>query len=114
MTPLFLRISGLSASSSVKVSNPSVSSNSTFSNASTFSIKVSSDLDQLLDEDIDIFVFCTNHSEYINNESLIKSISIKKNKNNFIFDTVGVLNENEINILKESHTLKVVGRGDLQ
>ena len=76
-------------------------------------IEVSSDLDQLLKEDIDILVFCTNHSEYINNESLIQSISIKKNKNNFIFDTVGVLNENEINILKESHTVKVVGRGDL-
>jgi UDP-N-acetyl-D-mannosaminuronate dehydrogenase len=74
-------------------------------------IKVSSDLDQLLDEYIDILVFCTNHSEYINNESLIKDISI--NKNSFIFDTVGVLNENEINILKENHTLKVVGRGDL-
>ena len=76
-------------------------------------IEVSSDLDQLLKEDIDILVFCTNHSEYINNESLIQSISIKKNNNNFIFDTVGVLNENEINILKENHTLKVVGRGDL-
>ena len=76
-------------------------------------IEVSSDLDQLLKEDIDILVFCTNHSEYINNESLIQSISIKKNKNNFIFDTVGVLNENEINILKESHTVKVVGRGNL-
>ena len=76
-------------------------------------IEVSSDLDQLLKKDIDILVFCTNHSEYINNESLIQSISNKKNKNNFIFDTVGVLNKNEINILKESHTVKAVGRGDL-
>ena len=76
-------------------------------------IEVSSDLKQLLEEDIDILVFCTNHSEYINNEFLIKSISIKKNKNIFIFDTVGVLNENEINRIKENHTLKVLGRGDL-
>jgi len=76
-------------------------------------IEVSSDLKQLLEEDIDILVFCTNHSEYINNEFLIKSISIKKNKNTFIFDTVGVLNENEINRIKENHTLKVLGRGDL-
>ena len=74
-------------------------------------IEVSSDLDQLFKEDIDILVFCTNHSEYINNEWLIQSISNKKN--NFIFDTVGVLNKNEINILKESHTVKVVGRGDI-
>ena len=76
-------------------------------------IKVSSDLDQLLKEDIDILVFCTNHSEYINNNSLIQSISNKKNQNKFIFDTVGVLNQNEINCLKQSHTVKVVGRGDV-
>jgi UDP-N-acetyl-D-glucosamine dehydrogenase len=76
-------------------------------------IEVSSDLDQLLKEDIDILVFCTNHSEYINNNSLIQSISNKKNQNKFIFDTVGVLNQNEINVLKQSHTVKVVGRGDV-
>jgi UDP-N-acetyl-D-glucosamine dehydrogenase len=73
-------------------------------------IEVSSDLDQLLKEDIDILVFCTNHSEYINNTSLIESIS---NQKKFIFDTVGVLNQNEINILKQNHILKVVGRGDI-
>lgn len=76
-------------------------------------IEVSSDLKKLLNEDIDILVFCTNHSEYINNKFLIQSISDKKNQKIFIFDTVGVLNQNEINILKQSHTLKVVGRGDL-
>ena len=76
-------------------------------------IEVSSDLKQLLKEDIDILVFCTNHSEYINNEFLIQSISNNKNQKTFIFDTVGVLNQNEINILKQSHTLKVVGRGDV-
>ena len=76
-------------------------------------IEVSSDLKQLLNEDIDILIFCTNHSEYINNKFLIQSISDNKNQKIFIFDTVGVLNQNEINILKQSHTLKVVGRGDL-
>jgi len=76
-------------------------------------IEVSSDLDELLKEDMDILVFCTNHSEYINNASLVESISNNKNQKKFIFDTVGVLNQNEINILKQSHTVKVVGRGDL-
>ena len=76
-------------------------------------IEVSSDLNELLKEDIDIFVFCTNHSEYINNASLVESISNNKNQKKFIFDTVGVLNQNEINILKQSYTVKVVGRGDL-
>jgi len=76
-------------------------------------IEVSSDLDELLKEDMDILVFCTNHSEYINNASLVESISNNKNKKKLIFDTVGVLNQNEINRLKQSHTVKVVGRGDL-
>lgn len=76
-------------------------------------LEVSSDLDQLLKEDLDILVFCTNHSEYIKNETLIQSISNNKKQKKFIFDTVGVLNENEINILKQNHTLKVVGRGDI-
>ena len=76
-------------------------------------IEVSSDLDQLLKQDIDILVFCTNHSEYLNNASLIESISNNKNQKKFIFDTVGVLNQNEINILKQDHSLKVVGRGDI-
>jgi UDP-N-acetyl-D-mannosaminuronate dehydrogenase len=62
---------------------------------------------------MDILVFCTNHSEYINNASLVESISNNKNQNKLIFDTVGVLNQNEINRLKQSHTVKVVGRGDL-
>jgi len=76
-------------------------------------IEVSSDLNELLKEDMDILIFCTNHSEYINNASLVESISNNKNQKKFIFDTVGVLNQNEINILKQSHTVKVVGRGDL-
>ena len=76
-------------------------------------IEVSSDLKQLLKEDIDILVFCTNHSEYINNEFLIQSISNNKNQKTFIFDTVGVLNQDEINILKKFNTVKVVGRGDI-
>jgi UDP-N-acetyl-D-glucosamine dehydrogenase len=76
-------------------------------------LEVSSDLDQLSNEDIDILVFCTNHSEYINNTPLIEAISNNKNHKKFIFDTVGVLNQNEINILKENHTLKVLGRGDV-
>lgn len=31
----------------------------------------------------------------------------------FIFDTIGVLNEKEITLLKQNHIVKVVGRGDI-
>ncbi|GAA4882780.1 nucleotide sugar dehydrogenase [Flaviramulus aquimarinus] len=75
------------------------------------SLTVSSDLENLLKEDFDIVAFCTNHSEYIDNKTLIQSISEKSNL--FIFDTIGVLNQNEINLLKQNHLVKVVGRGDV-
>ena len=76
-------------------------------------IRVSSDLNELFKEEIEILVYCTNHSEYIDNDSLIQSISNNKNQKMFIFDTVGVLNQKEINLLKRNHIIKVVGRGDL-
>jgi nucleotide sugar dehydrogenase len=72
---------------------------------------ISSDLKKMIEEEIEILIFCTNHSEYINNEDLIKSIMSKKQL--FILDTIGVLNEKEINLLKQKHIVKVVGRGDL-
>jgi UDP-N-acetyl-D-glucosamine dehydrogenase len=75
-------------------------------------IEVSSDLNTLLKEDIDILAFCTNHNEFINNDSLIQTIS--KIDNLFIFDTIGVLNQKEIDVLKQNHIVKVVGRGDIK
>jgi nucleotide sugar dehydrogenase len=72
---------------------------------------ISSDLKQLIGEQIDVLIFCTNHSEYMNNEDLIHSL-MQKNQL-FIFDTIGVLNEKEIQLLKQKHIVKVVGRGDL-
>lgn len=72
---------------------------------------VSSDLEVLLEEDYDILVFCTNHSEYVNNAPLIQSISERSNL--FVFDTIGVLNQNEIDLLKQNNIVKIVGRGDV-
>lgn len=72
---------------------------------------VSSDLESLLITDFNILIFCTNHSEYINNPSLIQSLS--KRSKIFIFDTVGVLNQTEIDLLRQNHIVKIVGRGDI-
>jgi len=73
--------------------------------------KVSSDLDKQLKKQIDLLIFSTNHSEYINNKNLI-NVLMKKNQL-FILDTIGVLNEKEIKQLKQYHTVKVIGRGDI-
>ena len=75
------------------------------------STKVSSDLKQMIEEQIDALIFCTNHSEYMNNADLIHLLMQKEKL--FIFDTIGVLNEKEIHILNQKHIVKVVGRGDI-
>jgi len=42
------------------------------------SMPISSDLKRLLKEKIDILVFCTNHSDYINDSNLISLLMVKK------------------------------------
>lgn len=74
-------------------------------------ITVTSNLLQLLNKSLDIMVFCTNHAEYINNDILIEKLLQKESL--FIYDTIGVLNENEINSLRQFHTVKALGRGDI-
>lgn len=75
------------------------------------SLQVPSDLSSLMKQNIDILVFCTNHSDYINNAVLVHALMGKRNM--FIFDTVGVLSNEEIGKLKKQHVVKVVGRGDI-
>ena len=62
-------------------------------------------------KNIDIVVFSTGHSEYSNNEYLLNSLS--KLTNVLIYDTIGILSKNEINILSKNNEVKVLGRGDL-
>ena len=45
------------------------------------------------------------------NKELIKHLSNLENL--FIYDTIGVLDQDEINLLSEMHTIKVLGRGDI-
>jgi UDP-N-acetyl-D-glucosamine dehydrogenase len=69
------------------------------------------DFTEMVNEDTDIIIFSTGHSLYKGNDKLI---SLLQSKNNlFIYDTIGVLNQDEIDILLEKHTVKVLGRGDL-
>jgi nucleotide sugar dehydrogenase len=75
------------------------------------SVSISSDIDIELQKEIDIIVFCANHSDYKNNKNLIEII-LKKNKL-FILDPIGILSEDEIDLLKKKHIVKVVGRGDI-
>jgi nucleotide sugar dehydrogenase len=69
------------------------------------------DLDELLKDSYDIIAITTGHKEYRNNESLINKLIDQPAS--FIYDTIGVLTNEEIKKLSAKHIVKVIGRGDL-
>ena len=61
---------------------------------------------------LDSVIITTSHSEYKSSKILL-DLLMKKNKL-FIYDTVGLLNNEEIKILKSKHLVRVLGRGDIK
>jgi UDP-N-acetyl-D-mannosaminuronate dehydrogenase len=61
---------------------------------------------------LDAIIFTTGHSLYRNNKKMINLILELDHL--LIFDTVGILNEEEILKLSQKHTVKVLGRGDFK
>ncbi len=72
---------------------------------------VNQDLDKLLENDYDIIAITTGHKDYRNNPGLIGRLM--KKSPSFIYDTIGVLTNEEIKELSALHEVKVIGRGDL-
>jgi UDP-N-acetyl-D-mannosaminuronate dehydrogenase len=72
---------------------------------------VNQDLDELLKDPYDFIVITTGHKDYRDNESLIHKLLDQPVS--FIYDTIGVLTNEEIKKLSEKHIVKVIGRGDL-
>jgi nucleotide sugar dehydrogenase len=72
---------------------------------------VNQDLDELLKDSYDFIVITTGHKDYRDNESLINKLLDQPAS--FIYDTIGVLTNEEIKKLSEKHIVKVIGRGDL-
>ena len=64
-----------------------------------------------LDSETDIVIFSTGHKEYSRNDKLITHLNNQEKL--FIYDTIGILNQNEISFLSQKHTVKVLGRGDI-
>lgn len=75
-------------------------------------LKVNNSLHLALDNNYDIIVISTGHSEYAGNDKLIDEIL--KMKDLLIYDTVGLLTEKEIQSLSKKHVVRVLGRGDLK
>tara|TARA_B100001250_G_scaffold149451_1_gene128049 strand:+ start:47099 stop:48592 length:1494 start_codon:yes stop_codon:yes gene_type:complete len=74
-------------------------------------VNIENNLDLSLKNNYDIIVFSTGHDLYRSNTLMINKI--KKMDKLLIFDSIGVLNEDEIGILSKKHKVKILGRGDI-
>ncbi len=74
-------------------------------------INVPKSYEDAFEKDLDIVIISTGHVEY-NNSADLMNLLLKQNSL-FIFDTVGLLSEEEIQKLSVKHKVRVVGRGDL-
>jgi UDP-N-acetyl-D-glucosamine dehydrogenase len=72
---------------------------------------VSQDLDELLKANYDIIAVTTGHKEYRNNPLFVEKLL--NHPPAFIYDTIGVFSNSEIQELSRKHKVKVIGRGDL-
>ncbi len=74
-------------------------------------LKVNNDLNVLLLQPFDLVIITTGHKDYRNNPALINTLLGQPAS--FVYDTIGILTNDEIKTLKTKHTVKVIGRGDL-
>ncbi len=72
---------------------------------------VNQNLDELLQQAYNIIAITTGHKVYRGNPELIEKLL--RQPSAFIYDTIGVFSNEEIQKLSIKHTVKVIGRGDL-
>jgi UDP-N-acetyl-D-glucosamine dehydrogenase len=72
---------------------------------------INQQLEDLLADQYDVVIITTGHKDYRNNETLISRL--KQQTACMVYDTIGVLSNDEIRSLSERHSVKVLGRGDL-
>jgi len=73
-------------------------------------LTIEKDINKALSKPLDLIIISAGHSLYRKNKiiNLIADL-----KSTFIYDTIGHLSENDITKLKNKHTIKVLGRGDI-
>ena len=67
------------------------------------------DLNAALSEEFDVLVITTGHSEYRNNSDLLTTLS--QRSGSVVYDTIGLLSEDELFAIGKRHRLIVLGRG---
>ena len=73
-------------------------------------MNIDQDLSTHLSNLPDIVIITTGHTLYKNKKTIDVLLTLPPA---FIYDTIGLLSADQINILKQNHTMKVLGRGDL-
>jgi nucleotide sugar dehydrogenase len=68
--------------------------------------------EKILEQKIDILILGTRHKTYINSP-ILKEYLTSCDSSVFIMDSQAILSEEEIQLFKEKHTVKVIGRGDI-
>lgn len=71
--------------------------------------KIENDIVNVLSKEYDILVISTGHSYYSNNKILMDYII--KSKNLFVFDTIGLFSEKEIEKINSKQKIIILGRG---
>ena len=74
------------------------------------SLDIDQDLTTHLSNLPGIVIISTGHTLYKNKKTIDALLTLHSA---FIYDTLGLLSADQINILKQKHTVKVLGRGDL-
>ena len=72
--------------------------------------RIESCLDTVLSLDVDVIVISAGHSEYKSSKAIVKLLERESIK---IYDTIGLLSNEQISLLQEKHEVSVLGRGDL-
>lgn len=72
--------------------------------------QIESNIQNVLDSKPDLVIISTGHSEYKSSEVVLKLLEMEQT---YIYDTIGLLNNEQISLLQEKHEISVLGRGDL-
>jgi nucleotide sugar dehydrogenase len=72
--------------------------------------RIESNIDNILSSSPDIIIISTGHKEYKQQETLQKIMAMNPIK---IYDTVGLLSEEQILVLQGKHSVSILGRGDI-
>ena len=71
---------------------------------------VRSDLAEIIESNPELIIISAGHSEYKSPEIIQKLLASEPTK---IYDTIGLLNYEQIAMLQEKHIVSVLGRGDI-